>query len=327
MTRGSGGAACATPDVDLVGARVLVTGAGGFIGHRLCQQLQTIGAEVVAVARRAGCCDDVAAETHVVDLLDHDALGQLMRNARADHVVHLAALRERSAMLADYPRSYSANLLSTLDLAEAVLASGSCRRFVYLGSAEEYGRAAAPFGAFTKEVPLTAYGLSKLAATQLLQALAITHGLPVVLLRATVVFGPGQKDAMFVPALLHSLLRRERFPMTDGEQKRDFIYVDDVIDGIIRSLVTTSAHDEVLHLSSGTPVTIRELALLAAKLIGGKSESLLGFGSIAYGTGEAMEYWADNANTRVALGWVPQTTLEDGLALTISHLRRMGVGQ
>ncbi len=335
MPHGSGGcvlsgAAVGSPSLataDLRDARVLVTGASGFIGTGLCRSLQSCGARVIATVHGEASHDTGVMEVHHVDVRDRDAVHALVHVAAPDYVVHLAAVKVGGAGLPDYRSAYQANLFATMHLAEAVINTGSCRRFVYLSSAEEYGRAPVPFDSTAREAPLSAYGLSKLAATQLLQALAATHGLAIAVLRATVVYGPGQHAPMFVPALVRALVAGKRFSMTAGAQNRDLVYIDDVIDAILRALVMTARHDEVLHVSAGNPVSIRDVALLAARLVGGNSESLLDFGAVAYRPGEAMDYWAANLDTRDVLGWSPRISLEEGLLRTIANFRRPVVGK
>ena len=304
--------------------RVLVTGASGFIGAHLCRALLSRGVSVVAVVHGTRPVVLPGAELHDVDLRDAAKVSELVRQAVPTHVVHLAASKFGGA-LADLGPSYEANLLSTLNLAEAVIDTHRCRRFVFMGSAEEYGRAPVPFNAGDREAPTTAYGLSKLAATQLLQALAVNYEFPLIVLRATVVYGPGQQSGMFVPELVRSLLAGERFPMTAGHQTRDFVYVSDVVDGIIRALLVTSRLNGALHLSAGTPIAIRDVALLAARIIGEAAEALIDFGTVPLREGEALEYWADNSKTFAMLGWSPLVTLEEGLHRTIAYHRTSAV--
>lgn len=304
----------------LRGTRVLVTGANGFIGGHLCRELIARGARVVAFVHGESSADLGSAERHAVDLRDRRAVRADVRAAAPDHVAHLAAIRLGTG-LADFLPCYEANLVGTVNLTEAVLDAGGCRRFVYLGSAEEYGRAPVPFDPAAREAPLTPYGLSKLAGTQLLQALAETQGLPIAILRATVVYGPGQASRMFVPELVSALVAGRLFPMTAGEQTRDFIYVGDVVDGIIAAIGMRGRHDEALHLSSGSPVAVREVAQLAARLVGGEASSLLRLGAVETRSGEAAAYWADSSATRDLLGWSPRVSLEEGLRQTIAHYR------
>lgn len=306
---------------ELAGARVLVTGASGFIGTRLCHALQERGAKVIAFVLGEPSRNPPNGEVHTIDMRDAIAVRGAILRVAPTYVVHLAALKLTGAQPQDFRASYEANLFATLDLAKAIIECGGCRRFAYLSSAEEYGRGPVPFDLAAREAPLTAYGLSKLAATQLLQALAATEDLPIAVLRATVVYGPGQRSNMFVPSLIRSLLVKKRFPMTDGNQMRDLVYVDDVIDGILRALVMSGRHDEAMHISSGAAVSIRDVALLTARLIGENAEVLIEFGALRHRPGEAIEYWASNEETHTVLGWSPLVSLEDGLQRTIEHLR------
>ncbi len=306
---------------DFTGTRVLVTGASGFIGRHLCAALAQRGAHIVAFGRGGGVRDLPNADVYTVDLRDRETVRSTVQRTAPTHVVHLAALRLGGGQPNEFRPSYEANLLATCDLAEAVLEVGGCRRFAYLSSAEEYGRAPVPFDASARESPLTAYGLSKLAATQFLQALGTTHDFPIAVLRATVVYGPGQQPGMFVPSLVRALVTGKKFPMTEGRQLRDLLYVEDLVDGILRALLMAERHDGAIHLSAGAAISIREVALLAAKIAGRQAESLLEFGAVPYRRGEAMEYWADNTATFKLLGWFPHVSLEEGLRRTIAHFR------
>ncbi len=305
----------------LAGERILVTGASGFIGRHACRALEACGARVIALTRRPSSSDIPVAEALVVDLADASAVQIAIRKAEPTAVVHLAASRNNGVAIAAYRSSYNANLCAALNLAEAIIDGDECRRFVYLSSSEEYGAAPVPFNAAFREAPLTPYGLSKLAVTQLLQALAATHDLPLAVLRPTVVYGPGQGAHMFVSALVRALVAGERFSMTAGEQTRDYIYIDDVVDGILRALTAQSIRPEALNLGSGTPIRLRDLATSVARLVGPRAESLIDFGSIAYRSGEAMGYWADNTGSAAVLGWKPRVPLEEGLRRTIAHQR------
>ena len=101
------------------------------------------------------------------------------------------------------------------------------------------------------------------------------------------------------------------------------MYVDDVVDAVLRSLVEADLTSEALHVSSGMPIRIRDLAERVARLVGGDAESLLDFGERDYRTGEAMNYGADSTRTRALLGWAPQVALEEGLRRTVAYYREL----
>ena len=170
-------------------------------------------------------------------------------------------------------------------------------------------------------MPVSAYSFSKVAAAQLLQTFHRIHGLPIVVLRPSLAYGPGQGNEMFLPALIWSLLRGRRFAMSRGEQTRDYVYIDDVIAALLRAAVCPEATGQVINVSSGEPSRIVDIAKLAADLIGNNAESLLDIGKIEYRQGEAINYWADRSKAKQLLGWEPNVTLHDGLARTVEHYR------
>jgi nucleoside-diphosphate-sugar epimerase len=236
-------------------------------------------------------------------------------------VVHLAAAKNRSVEMPEYRAGYEANLLGTLNLVEACQESTALTRFVYLGTCEEYGQQAAPFDESSREMPVSAYAVTKLAVTQLLQALARARGFPAIILRPTVVYGPGQNVDMFLSALIKSLVSGQRFGMTRGEQTRDFVFIDDMVNAIMRALVAPNIQGLVINVSCALPVRIDDLARKVARLVGTGAESLLDFGARECRQGEAMDYWASNSRAKALLDWSPNVLLDDGLRQTISSFR------
>lgn len=300
---------------------VLVTGAGGFVGGHLCQALHAQGARVVGFVRSHGALKRHVGEQHVIDISDRERVLELIQDIRPDMVVHLAAAKNRSVDMPEYRAGYEANLLGALNLVEACQELTALTRFVFLGTCEEYGQQAAPFDESSREFPVSAYAVTKLAVTQLLQALARAHGFPAVILRPTIVYGPGQDVSMFLSALIKSLVSGERFGMTRGEQTRDFVFIDDMVSAIMRALEAPDALGRVINVSSALPVRIDKLARKVASLIGSGAESLLDFDARDYRHGEAMDYWASNSRAKELLDWSPNVLLEDGLRQTISSFR------
>lgn len=300
---------------------VLVTGAGGFVGGHLCRALHAKGARVVGLARSQDVLKRYVGEQHVIDISDREKVLELIQNIRPDMVVHLAAAKNRSIDIPEYRAGYEANLLGALNLVEACQKLLSLTRFVYLGTCEEYGQQAVPFDESSRELPVSAYGVTKLAVTQLLLALARARGFPAVILRPTVVYGPGQDVDMFLSALIKSLVSGQSFGMTHGKQTRDFVFIDDMVSAIMRALDAPDIRGQVINISSALPVRIDELARKVALLIGPEAVDLLDFGARECRQGEAMDYWASNSRARELLGWSPNVLLEDGLRQTIFHFR------
>lgn len=288
-------------------APVVVTGAGGFVGRHLVRALEARNERVIPVARPA------------FDVTDMNAVRAALGGVERCRVVHLAASRPRGGALADFRAAYDTNLYGLLNVLDAL--DGRCDRLVSLGTTEEFGAIRPPFEAWQREAASTAYGVSKLAATHLVEALARDGGLSSVILRPTVVYGPGQRGAMLIPSLLRALTAGVQFPMSAGEQTRDYVYVDDVVSAILCALAAADGVNSALPVSSGVPVRIRDVALSVARLVGAGAEALIEFGAEPYRVGEPMAYWADNAATRTAIGWEPIVPLDEGLRRTVSAWR------
>lgn len=303
--------------------RVLVTGANGFIGSHLCQALSAQGAQTFGFVRKPRALELTLTEQHQVDVQDRLLVKKMVQDLHPEFVVHLAAVKNRSLDLAEYRAGYEGNLFGAINLIEACQELTISPRFIFLGSCEEYGHNPVPFDETSRESPVSAYAASKLAVTQLLQTLARAIDFQAVILRPSIVYGPGQDTDMFLPALIKSLVSGESFPMTPGEQTRDYVYIDDVVDAILRVLTTSGLRGRVINISSGIPVCNEDLAKNTAQLIGIEAVKLIGFGARNYRPGEAMNYWADNSLALELLGWMPCISLEDGLRRTISYFRGM----
>lgn len=304
----------------LIGKRVLVTGCTGFVGQVLCRALAEKGAFVHGLARTA-VPQPWLAGVSATDLLDKSAVMEVVRAVRPACVIHLAGIKARGIDFADFDLAYQANLGGSLNLVAACSAFEELEKFVFLGSCEEYGVLDVPFAEESREAPVTAYAITKLAVTQVLQSLWRGRHFPAVILRPSVIYGPGQQTDMFLPALIKALVAGGRFRMSAGEQTRDFIHVEDVVAGILSAMRVSSVSGKVLNLSSAKPVYIRDVALKAAQLIGEGALERLELGAIAYRPGESMTYWASNDLARESLGWVPKVSLDEGLAQTIAHYR------
>jgi UDP-glucose 4-epimerase len=300
--------------------RVLVTGSDGFVGKALCRTLSERGASVFGMSRSAGG-QSCLAGVHKVDLLDRSTVKDVVSEISPELVVHLAASKTRGVELVEYNHAYQVNLQGSLNLVDACAAHQCLRGFVFLGSCEEYGLLGAPFTEQSREIPVTAYAVTKLAVTQLLQSFWRGRHFPAVILRPSVIYGPGQKQDMFLPALIKTLLSGSRFKMSAGVQTRDYIHVGDVVAGILAALHSRQVWGEVINLSSGKAVRIKDMALKVARLIGTDALERLEFGALDYRQGESMSYWASNALARERLGWSPMVSLDTGLEETIDYFR------
>lgn len=265
----------------------LVTGSGGFLGSRLVERLRAEGVEVLALTRR-DC-----------DLADPEAVRGRLRGQRPEVAFHLAASMSRTAQ--DPGELAPVNVEGTRHLLESLPAA---TRVVHTGSLFEYGAAPAPFREEQACAPRTAYGITKHEAGRLVTARGGTH------VHLALVYGPGQSDDFLVPQLLRARRTGEPLPMTEGAQRRDFLWVEDAVEGLVRIARSPALAGRRVNLCTGVPTPLRELV--------GRVGAPVRLGALPYRPDEIFDCYGSPELLEAATGWRPPTTLEEGL-------RRLGV--
>jgi UDP-glucose 4-epimerase len=301
------------PDLrgSLPGRRLLVTGASGFIGARLCRRAAEEGAIVHAVSRRPQV-DAGEVRWERGDITDDAVARDLVRRVRPDVVIHLASEVSGGRDLDLLLPMLKANLVAAVNVMLACAEAG-CSRVVLAGSMEE------PDLGDPDAVAQSPYAVAKWGALAYARHLHAVHDLPVAHLRVFMVYGPGQLDLRkLVPYVTVSLLRGEAPKLTSGARAVDWIYVDDVVDAFLRAAVAPGVEGRSLDIGSGELVTAHTLVVRLRELIGGDVEPA--FGAIADRPLERVRA-ADPAAAADAMGWQPQTSLEEGLARTVAFYR------
>lgn len=311
------------------GKRVLVTGAGGFIGSHLCERLLAEGALVRALVHynalgSRGWLDTVQGgpDLEVVsgDVADGVWLTQAMTGCQV--VFHLAAL-------IGIPYSYQApdsyvrtNVQGTLNVLQAARAC-SLERVVHTSTSEVYG--SARYVPIDEKHPLQAqspYAATKIAADKLAESFACSFELPVVTVRPFNTFGPRQSARAVVPAIITQALTRNEIRLGDTWPTRDLNFVADTVSGFLRAGEAPGAVGQVINLGSGRDVSIGDLAATILRIMG-CSLPIVGDAARVRPRGSEVErLCAENHKAREILGWQPQHTLEDGLRKTIPWLER-----
>jgi nucleoside-diphosphate-sugar epimerase len=284
----------------------LVTGASGFLGGKLARTLLTRGVEVRAVSRRPIPDDPGGPARSVCDLGDGEAVDRLLGEHRPDVVFHLASQVTGRRDLDLVRPTFAANLASTVNLLVAAQASG-CRRVVIAGSMEEADLAAG-------EAPSSPYSVAKGAAGLYARFFHALYGTPVVTARIFMAYGPGQSDATkLVPYAVGEALAGRPPKISSGARPVDWIYVDDVADGLVALGEASGIEGETLDLGSGELVTVREIVERICRALAAPPPEI---GALPDRPLERVRR-ADVARTRERTGWSPRVGLDDGLQRTI----------
>ncbi len=309
------------------GPRVLVTGAGGFVGSHLAEHLLAAGWAV-----RAFVYDDGAGGIGLLHHLPSEALAALdivrgdlidagtvdRAAAGVDVIVHLAAQSSVPYSI-EHPRAvFGANVLATLNLLEATRAHGA-GRLVYASTGAVYGTAR--YLPIDEAHPLHAgspYAASKIGAEALVSSYHASYGLPTVILRPFNIYGPRQSTQAVIPAIIQQALTADAVHMGAPDPTRDFTHVADVVDAYRRAATVEAAVGGVFNLGTGTDIAMGDLARTIIRLAGrdvplvtGEADRLRPAGS------DAQRVCASADRAREALGWTPQIVLEDGLRRTL----------
>jgi NAD dependent epimerase/dehydratase len=316
--------------MSLKGKRVLVTGAGGFIGSHLAEELVKAGANVTAFVRYNsrndwGLIEDLPAEikkelsVETGDLRDSDAV---RRVGRDKHIVfHLAAL---IAIPYSYvnPRDHvETNVLGTFNVMTAAR-ENDAEKIVHTSTSEVYGTA--QYTPIDEKHPLqgqSPYSASKIGADKVAESFYLSYEVPVVTLRPFNTYGPRQSARAVIPTIISQALVGDKIRLGSLTPTRDLNFVKDTVRGYLMAAENDKCVGEVMNLGSGKKISIGELADKIIALVGKPCEIIHDTERVRPDASEVMELVADTGRAAKILGWRPETSLTDGLKATIEYIR------
>ncbi|HEX3809401.1 MAG TPA: NAD-dependent epimerase/dehydratase family protein [Rhizomicrobium sp.] len=323
----------------------LVTGGCGFIGAALVRRLAagnehgirifdnlSVGkVEYLALPRAPRVLREPTAMLPLPDGGTVDVVVGDIRDAAAtakaaegmDVIVHLAANTGVQPSIKNPRMDCEANVAGTLNILEAARAAG-VKRFVMASSGAPLGDAEPPFDEETVARPISPYGASKLAGEAYCHAYAKSFGLETVPLRFSNVYGPGSDHkGSVVAAFMKRALARQSFVVNgDGQQTRDFIYLDDLLEALVAAATMPGVGGELFQIATGRETRVIDLAELLRSLL---AEAGWNGIEIEYGAplvGDARRNFATVAKAQGRLGWKPTIMLPEGLRRTVDWFKQ-----
>lgn len=289
----------------------LVTGGTGFYGSHLCERLLTEGWTVHATSRLAAEDSCGRVTFHVADLQDPDAAKRTLDSVAPDVIYHFAGSASAAPKLELVLPTHHSQVTSALNL--LTLATGRfVRRLVLIGSLME------PFGNIESAVPSSPYSASKIAVVNYGRMFHRIFEAPVVIVRPFMTFGPRQAASHVLPYVIRSLAAGEAPRLSSGLWKTDWIYIDDVVEGLIRAGSYEGIEGETIELGRGELRSVKDMVMQICGLM--KTDRAPLFGEIEDRPDEPIRA-ANLTAARKLIGWTPQVGIEEGLRRTIEWYR------
>lgn len=291
----------------LAGAKVLVLGASSFIGSHLVPELHQQGG-IIFTANRAASSEFNGEIFHQsLDITDLSSVEKVIKEIRPDYIFNLSGHVQGARTLEQLWPTFKVNLEGTLNLLHTVQRY-PCQRLILLGSLEEHQ-------VHHQLQPVSPYAASKIAASAYASMFHLLFETPVVIAQLFMVFGPNQKDPLkLVPYTIQSILKGEVPLFSSGRRKADWVYVADVVDGLIRAATVPGIEGFTIQFGTGRLSSVEEVVANIFELL--QVNAPPSFGSIDDRKFETI-IAANVDKTKLLVDWEAKISLEEGLKKTV----------
>ena len=307
---------------------VLVTGAGGFIGSRLCERLVEEGASVRAFVRYTSRAEigllkqlspEILANIEIIrgDLRDFNAVEQAAKGVNT--IFHLGALISIPYSYVHPVETVQTNVIGTMNILEACRKTGA--NLVHTSTSEVYGTALRV--PIDEDHPLqgqSPYSASKIGADKLVESYYRSFDVPAITIRPFNTYGPGQSNRAVIPTIITQALSGDIVRLGNMDAIRDFTYLDDTVEGFLLAGMADLWNGETFNLGTGEEISIGAVAELIFKIIGKQPEIQVELSRLRPEKSEVLRLISDNQKAKTALNWQPMVGMEEGLRRTIEWI-------
>lgn len=313
------------------GSRVLVLGGSGFVGRWVARLLSKAGAELYLPARDCAAANSMFRDYRIdgnlfkLDLNDFDLLRRFMSEVEPAVVFNLAGYgidrSESEDELAHRINSQLPEVVCSALAGSKHTDAWRGQRFIHVGTAMEYGSAAGDLRESSETLPTTLYGKTKLAGTSAVNSACAANNFPGITARLFAIYGPGEGQQRLLPTLMAESGKTGPIELTDGLHKRDFTYVEDVAEALLRLGVSQCTPGEVINVATGELTSIRSFVEIAAASLGIASDRLR-FGALETRPEEMHHDGVNTSRLRRITGWGLGIDIPEGVRRSIAFGRK-----
>ncbi len=295
--------------------KLLVIGGTGFLGFHIIKEAKKRKWNVTSISlnkpKKKRFLQNVKYKT--ADITKFHSLKKKIKG-NYDFVINAGGYGKHPDFGNSGDKLFKSHFLGVTNLSK-IFSKKKIKKFIQIGSSSEYGNATAPQSENASCSPKTPYALAKFSCTNFLQSVYRANGFPVTILRFFLVYGQSQDNNRILPQIITNCLKNKKFPVTKGDQYCDFCFIDDVVQGIFKTLHSKKVKGEVLNIGSGKPVKIKYIVNLICKIIGKGQPQ---FGKLKYKKGINMKLYPDIRKAKKIIGWKPKINFFQGIKKTIA---------
>ncbi len=290
---------------------ILITGATSFLGSNLVRELEKKrNLRLIKVSLRG----DKKKHVDSLDLLDFKKVKAYVEKKKPDVIIHLAALVNLSRDYLIGRKCIDANIIGTINLLEATK-NISVRKVLFASTEEIYGVNSSPYTLKQVPKPPSLYSISKVAGEHLCQYYATLHGFSFIIFRIGTLYGPDSQPDRFLTQIIKKAKSNQPILLNSGKRKRDYIYIDDAVDAIVRAVTYRANENMILNIGGKISVSLHTFARTVVRI--SKSKSKIVLNAFPDRVGEAFYQKMDLSAAKKILGWKPTTDLAVGIKKSI----------
>ena len=298
---------------------LLVVGGTGFIGYHVILAAKKKGLNITSLSihrpKKKRYVKNVKYIT--ANIANFEELKKKVKT-NFNYVVNLGGYGRHDDFAKGGGEIFKNHFLGVVNLTK-IFSKKKIKKFIQIGSSEEYGKTKAPQSENLEGYPTSPYALAKLASTKYLQILYKKEKFPSTILRLFLVYGPHQDENRALPQIIKGCLKNKKFPTTKGNQIRDFCYIDDVVDAIFLTMFSKTSNGEIINIGSGETFKIKNVIEKVRQIIGkGKPQ----YGKMSLRKNENINLYPKIEKAKIKIKWYPKIKFDQGIRIVLRSMSK-----